>query len=39
MKDLDTKESYRYDDSAGIRNKFSKISVNLKYNFATTSNL
>jgi plasminogen activator len=39
VKDLDTNESDRYDDSAGIRNKFSKISLNLKYNFTTTSNL
>ena len=37
--DLNTNNSYRYDDSAGIRNKFSKISVNLKYNFQTTSTL
>ena len=39
MKDLDTNKSYRYENSAGIRNEFSKISVNLKYNFATTSTL
>ena len=36
---LDTGEAYRSEDSAGIRNKFSKISLNLKYNFTTTSNL
>ena len=39
MKNLNTNESYRYENSAGIRNEFSKISVNLKYNFATTSTL
>jgi hypothetical protein len=39
MKNLDTNKSYRYENSAGIRNEFSKISLNLKYNFTTTSNL
>jgi plasminogen activator len=39
MKDLNTNKSYKYENSAGIKNEFSKISVNLKYNFATTSNL
>jgi hypothetical protein len=39
VKDLDTNESYRYDDSAGIINKFSKVSLNLKYNFTTNSTL
>ena len=39
VKNLNTNSSTRYDDSAGIRNKFNKISVNLKYNFATNSNL
>jgi len=39
MKDLATNESYRYDNSAGIRNKFSKVSLNLKYNFTTNSTL
>lgn len=39
LKDLDTNESYRNDDSAGIINKFSKISLNLKYNFTTNSTL
>ena len=37
--DLDTNQVYRNNDSAGIRNKFSKISVNLKYSFTTTSTL
>lgn len=39
MKDFNKNKSYRYENSAGIRNEFSKISLNLKYNFATTSNL
>jgi len=39
VQDLDTNKYYRYENSAGIRNKFSKISVSLKYNFTTTSNL
>ena len=39
IQDLETKESYISYDSAGIRNKFSKISLNLKYNFTTNSNL
>ena len=39
MQDLDTGESYKYEDSAGIINKFSKISLNLKYNFTTNSTL
>jgi len=39
IKDLTTNETERTeDDSAGIRNKYSKISINLKYNFTTTSN-
>ena len=37
--DLATSESYKYEDSAGIINKFSKISLNLKYNFTTNSTL
>lgn len=36
---LDTGKAYRSEDSAGIKNKFSKISLNLKYNFTTNSNL
>ena len=36
---LDTGEAYQSEDSAGIKNKFSKISLNLKYNFTTNSNL
>lgn len=36
---LDTGEAYRSEDSAGIKNKYSKISLNLKYNFTTNSNL
>ena len=39
IKDLATGESYKYEDSAGIINKFSKISLNLKYNFTTNSTL
>lgn len=37
--DLATGESYKYEDSAGIINKFSKISLNLKYNFTTNLTL
>ena len=39
IQDLETKESYISYDSAGIKNKYSKISLNLKYNFTTNSNL
>ncbi len=39
MQDLATGESYKYENSAGIINKFSKISLNLKYNFTTNSTL
>ncbi len=39
MQDLATGESYKYEDSVGIINKFSKISLNLKYNFTTNSTL
>lgn len=39
VQDLNKNKSYRYENSAGIGNKFSKISLNLKYNFATTSTL
>ncbi len=40
IEDYNTNEIGRTEDnSAGIRNKYSKISVNLKYNFTTTSNL
>ena len=38
IQDLETKESFISYDSAGIKNKYSKISLNLKYNFTTTSN-
>ena len=38
VQNLDTNKFYRYNNSAGIINKFSKISLNLKYNFTTTSN-
>ena len=40
IENLTTRKTGRTEDnSAGIRNKHSKISVNLKYNFTTTSNL
>lgn len=39
VQDLATGESYKYENSAGIINKFSKISLNLKYNFTTNSTL
>lgn len=38
IQDLETKESFISYDSAGIKNKYSKISLNLKYNFTTTMN-
>jgi omptin len=39
IKDLATNESYKNEDSAGIINKFSKVSISLKYNFTTNSTL
>jgi len=38
IKYLDTNKSYIDYDSAGIRNKYSTISLNLKYNFTTNLN-
>jgi outer membrane protease len=38
IQDLETKQSLINHDSAGIKNKYSKISLNLKYNFTTTMN-